>query len=237
MAFDLLPAIDVYEGRVVRLRTGRREQATTYAEDPQEIAETLWRQGARKLHLVDLDAAFGKPPSLAGLVRTLTQSGWWIEVGGGLRSRESIEDMLSAGAAQVLIGSLLADPQALATALEGTDLGRISAALDLKDGRLAVSGWTESAELTAADGVLLAESFGIHRFVVTSTHRDGTGLGPDIDPWRSLLSPSRSLVASGGVHDLNDLVWLRQLGFQGAVVGRAILDGTVDLEQALRVCA
>ena len=237
MAFDLLPAIDVYEGRVVRLRTGLREHLTTYSQQPQEIAATLWRKGARKLHLVDLDAAFGRPPSLAGLVRQLAESGWWIEIGGGLRSRASIAEMLAAGAAQVLVGSLLADRRALADALAGIDRDSISAALDLKDGTLAISGWTAAADLTAAEGVELAESLGIHRFVVTSTHRDGTGLGPDTEPWHPLLSPSRSLLASGGVHDLADLVRLRQLGFQGAIVGRAILDGTIDLEQALTVCA
>lgn len=183
--FTVYPALDVLEGRVVRLFEGRRERVTVEGGDPVAAAERFVAAGATWLHLVDLDGAFSGAPDL-GLVERVAAAGVPVQVGGGYRSLDLIDAALAAGAARVLVGTAALDPAFLAAAAE-----RFAAALvvavDARDGLVTVSGWTQDSELRAVDLARRCASAGIERLLVTSTGRDGTLAGPDVELLEDVL--------------------------------------------------
>ena len=228
--FTVYPALDVLEGRVVRLSEGRREQVTVEGGDPVAAAERFVAEGATWLHLVDLDGAFSGEPDL-GLVERIAAAGVPVQVGGGYRSLDLIAAALAAGAARVLVGTAALDDTFLGTAVERFG-GAIVVAVDARDGLVTVSGWLEDSELRAVELAQRCASVGIERLLVTSTGRDGTLAGPNVELLEEVLAVGLPVVAAGGIATLDDLRALRRLGCEGAVTGSALWLGRFSVAEA-----
>jgi phosphoribosylformimino-5-aminoimidazole carboxamide ribotide isomerase len=235
MPFIVYPALDVLEGRCVRLAEGRREQVTIEAGSPAAAARRFVAEGARFLHLVDLDGAFSGQPSVE-LVRLISETAGDVplQVGGGYRSLQEIEAALDAGAARVMVGTAAASPDFLAQAAVRF-AEHLVVAIDARDGKVALRGWTELSELDAADLARACADAGVCRLLVTSTRRDGSLAGPDLELIDTLLEATRlPLIAAGGVATLDDLRAIRAAGCEGAVTGSAIWAGRFTLAEAVR---
>lgn len=242
MSFTVYPAIDVRDGRVVRLRQGDYADETRYGDDPLALAQRHARAGAAWLHLVDLDAARAGGYTLLPLLRAIAAStGLRVQTGGGVRSRLDIERLLDAGAARVVIGSLaVRDPVAVMGWLREFGNERLTIALDTRQDaagrwRLPVHGWTEvaSESLEALAG-RYAEA-GLQHLLCTDIARDGMLGGPSLALYRALCAqcPGLQIQASGGVRDAADVRAARAAGCAGAVLGKALLEGRIDLGEAL----
>ena len=229
--FTVYPALDVLEGRVVRLFEGRRERVTVEGGDPVAAAERFVAEGATWLHLVDLDGAFSGEPDL-GLIERVAAIGVPVQVGGGYRSLDLIDAALAAGAARVLVGTAALDPAFLAAAAERFGAALV-VAVDARDGLVTVSGWTQDSELRAVELAQRCALAGIERLLVTSTGRDGTLAGPDVELLEEVLVAGLPVVAAGGIATLDDLRALRGLGCEGAVTGSGIWLGRFSLAEAL----
>ena len=229
--FTIYPAIDVLEGRVVRLSEGRREAVTVEGGDPVAAAERFAAEGASWLHVVDLDGAFSGEPD-PDLVSRVAGAGLPVQVGGGYRSLDSIDAALAAGAARVLVGTaaLEVDFLSAATARFGD---AIAVAIDARDGSVTVHGWTRPTPLTPGELARRCAAAGVRRVLVTSAQRDGTLSGPEVPLLESVLEAGLPVIAAGGIATLDDLRTLRQLGCEGAVTGSAIWLGRFTLGEAL----
>ena len=232
--FTIYPAIDVLEGRVVRLSEGRREAVTVEGGDPVAAAERFAAEGAAWLHLVDLDGAFSGDPDL-GLVSRIASVGPPVEVGGGYRSLDTIQDALEAGAARVLVGTAALE-EAFLSAAAARFGDAIAVAIDARHGSVTVNGWTTSSEVTPGELAGRCAAAGIRRVLVTSAQRDGTLSGPDIPLLENVLEAGLPVIAAGGIATLDDLRVLRDLGCEGAVTGSAIWLDRFTLVEALEVC-
>lgn len=229
--FTIYPAIDVLEGRAVRLSEGRREQVTLEAGDPAALAARWVEEGAAWLHLVDLDGAFGSEPSPA-LLREVTATGVQVQTGGGYRSLEAIERGLAAGASRIMVGTAALSPAFLREAATRFGEGLV-VAVDARDGRVTVEGWTESAEVGPAELARRCADAGVRRLLVTSTRRDGSLAGPDLALLEEVLEASGlPVIAAGGISSLDDLRAVRDVGCEGAVAGSALLLGRFSLAEA-----
>lgn len=231
-----IPAIDVLEGRVVRLREGRREAVTLEGGDPVDLARRFAAEGARRLHLVDLDGAFSGEPSLELVSRVAAAGGLPLQVGGGYRTVELAEAALAAGADRVMVGTAALQPGFLEEAVPRLGDGLV-VAVDARDGRVAVDGWTRVAEATAADLARRCAELAVARLLVTSTRRDGSLAGPDVELLREVLAAGLPVIAAGGVSSLDDLRTLQELGCEGAICGSALLAGRFRLPEAFAMLA
>ncbi|ODU51090.1 MAG: 1-(5-phosphoribosyl)-5-[(5-phosphoribosylamino)methylideneamino]imidazole-4-carboxamide isomerase [Lysobacteraceae bacterium SCN 69-48] len=242
MSFTVYPAIDVREGRVVRLRQGDYADETRYGDDPLAFAVRYAQAGAKWLHLVDLDAARAGGYTLLPLLRAIVaQTGLQVQTGGGVRSRADLASLLDVGAARVVIGSLaVREPGTVAEWLADFGGDRITVALDARQDeagawRLPVHGWTQVAEETLDEVLARHADAGLVHLLCTDIARDGMLAGPNIDLYRRLCErhPDLRLQASGGIRDVADLGAARAAGCSGAVLGKALLEGRVDLRGAL----
>lgn len=235
-AFTIAPALDVLEGRCVRLAEGDRSRVIVEGGDPLEAARRFVAEGAAILHLVDLDAAFGEPPATA-LLRAVVEAAGEVpvQVGGGLRTPEALETALEAGAARTVVGTAALDPAFLARAVRLAG-DRLVVAIDARDGVVAVAGWTESSGVTAVELARRCAAAGVTRLLVTNTRRDGSLEGPDLELLAETMDASGlPVLAAGGIASLDDLRRLRELGCEGAVVGSALWLGRFSLAAALAV--
>ena len=230
--FDVIPAIDVLEGRVVRLSQGRREAVTIEGGDPVELARRFRDEGARRLHLVDLDGAFSGLPTLHLVERVAAAGGLPLQVGGGYRTTKAIADAIAAGADRVIVGTAALSPSFLgeATALFA---GQLVVAIDVRDGEVAVDGWTRTSGTTPAALAGDCAGAGVARLLVTSTARDGSLAGPDVDLLAEMLLAGLPVIAAGGISSIDDLLVVRDLGCEAAVAGSALLAGRFTLAEAL----
>jgi phosphoribosylformimino-5-aminoimidazole carboxamide ribotide isomerase len=235
--FQVIPAVDVLEGRAVRLREGARERVTIDAGDPAELAGRFARDGAARLHLIDLDGAFGGRPS-PGLLGRIAQAtaDVPIQVGGGYRTADAIAAALAAGADRVLVGTSALSPAFLETAVSRFGEGLV-VAVDARDGRVAVDGWTRSSQLTPGELASRCAEAGVSRLLVTGTRRDGSLAGPDLELLEHIVPFGLPVLAAGGIASLGDLRALRDLGCEGAVVGSALWKGAFTLSEALAVAS
>jgi phosphoribosylformimino-5-aminoimidazole carboxamide ribotide isomerase len=229
--FTVYPAVDVLEGRVVRLEQGRRDAVTVEGGEPAEAARALAAAGARWLHLVDLDGAFSGAPS-PGLVARVAAAEVLVQVGGGFRTIDAVTDAVEAGAARVLLGTAAPDERFLATIVARFG-ERVAVAVDVRDGALAVAGWTRTTNTDAVEFAERCAALGVARLVATATARDGTLAGPDLRLLERLCATGLPVVAAGGVASLADVLAVRDLGCEGVVVGSALWRGTLRLEDAL----
>lgn len=231
---EILPAIDVLEGRVVRLRHGRREHVTIEGGDPLELARRYAAEGAAWLHLVDLDGAFTGMPSLDLLGRVSAAGGLPLQVGGGYRSLEAVAAALEAGATRVMVGTAALEPGFLEEAVPRFG-ERLVVAVDVRDGVVAVDGWERGSRVAPAALAARCASLGVARLLVTATSRDGSLAGPDLDLLGQVVPAGVPVLAAGGIAALDDLVALRDAGCEGAVVGSALLAGRFTLGEALAI--
>ena len=229
--FEVLPAIDVLEGRVVRLSQGRREAVTIEGGDPVELTRRFRGEGARRLHLVDLDGAFTGTPTLDLVARVATAGGLPIQVGGGYRSHESIAAALAAGADRVMVGTAALSPTFLADAARRYGHALV-VAIDVRDGEVTVEGWTRGSGTTAVELAAGCAEAGVHRLLVTSTARDGSLSGPDLPLLGEVILAGVPVIAAGGISSIDDLLRIRELGCEGAVAGSALLAGRFTLADA-----
>ncbi len=238
-AFEVLPAIDLRGGLVVRLRQGDFEREVSYGSDPRAVASRFADEGAHWLHVVDLDGALaGEPCQLelaAGLVAEVHGRAR-VELGGGLRNAAAVAGALGTGAARVAVGTaVLHDPGFAASVAARHGPSRIVASIDVRDGMALGDGWQRGAEgLPAADAVSMLADAGITTFEVTAIERDGELEGPDLNLLRRLVRLERgAIIASGGISSIDDLLAVRALGCTGAIIGRAIYEHRIDLREAL----
>ncbi len=240
--FTVLPAIDVREGRVVRLHQGDYARETRYPVEPLEAARRYADAGARWLHLVDLDAARSGGFGLAALVASIKDcTPLKVQTGGGVRTASDVEAILDAGADRVVVGSLaVREPQRVIAWATHHGAERLTVALDTRrdaDGewRLPVAGWTERSELTLAELLGVYATAGLRHLLCTDIDRDGTLAGPNLSLYREVLrrAPGLQLQASGGIRDIADIEAAREAGCTGAVLGKALLERRFELADAL----
>jgi phosphoribosylformimino-5-aminoimidazole carboxamide ribotide isomerase len=226
----LLPAVDIRDGKAVRLRQGHFDDETVYADDPLEAARSFVQAGARFLHVVDLDGAReGEPVNLHHLERITAELDVPVELGGGLRSIASIRRALKAGAARVVLGTAaFTDPDLLDEALSAFT-SRILVGVDVREGRVSISGWTRATQTTGEDAIRAMQQRGVTRFVYTNVDRDGMLEGPDLDEVRRVGEAVRGrFLYSGGIGSLEDLRALRELrlvNLAGVISGKALYEG------------
>jgi phosphoribosylformimino-5-aminoimidazole carboxamide ribotide isomerase len=236
----ILPAIDLRDGKVVRLRQGDFAREQVYAEDPPAVAAAFAAAGAQWIHVVDLDGARAgerrQASAIAAVVAAFEGNGPRFQVAGGLRTSEDIANVLATGADRVVIGTAaLSDPAFVGAAIERHGPDRIAIALDIRNGRAIGDGWVPGAAgVPMADALSRLAAVGVTVFVVTAIERDGLLGGPDLALLEACVNRTRATVlASGGIRSIADLEAVRRLGCAGAIVGRAIYDGRLDLESAI----
>ena len=239
----ILPAIDIKDGTCVRLYQGDFDRLTTYDTDPVQVARRWQDAGASWLHVVDLDGALnGYPANLEVIRRIRSAVSLHIECGGGLRTLDAMQRMLDMGIDRIVLGTIaLTDPDLLQAALQRWP-ERVVVGLDARDGRVAIAGWRETSQVqaTALAGELAAR--GVARFVYTDIARDGALRGPNLPALQAMqaaisnISPGSALIASGGIASIADLQAIAQLGIEGAIAGKALYTGAIDLAQAIQLC-
>lgn len=231
----IFPAIDLYDGKAVRLYKGDYTQMTVYSENPPEIAEAFYKTGAGCLHLVDLEGAkTGETPNLETIKRIREAAPLFVEVGGGVRSMEVVERYLNAGIDRVILGTAaVTEPAFLREAVE-TYKERIAVGVDIKDGRVAIRGWTEKSALDAFDFCRELQNIGVQTVICTDISKDGAMQGTNRVLYGELSKAfSLNIVASGGVSTLDDVKALRALNLYGAIIGKAYYTGAINLKQAI----
>jgi phosphoribosylformimino-5-aminoimidazole carboxamide ribotide isomerase len=227
----LIPAIDVLDGRAVRLAGGKRDAVTLEGGDPAELARRFASEGASRLHVIDLDGAFSGTPSLDLVAAVAAAGGLPLQVGGGYRTLEAIEAAIAAGAERVMVGTAALSPGFVAEAVARVGSALV-VAVDVQDGRVAVDGWTRSSSLTAPELARRCAEAGVARLLVTATARDGSLAGPDLDLLAQVLPVGLPVIAAGGIASIADLVALQELGCEAAVAGSALLAGRFTLAEA-----
>ena len=233
----IYPAIDLYEGKAVRLYKGDYAQMTVYNNDPAMVAADFKEKGAACIHMVDLEGAkSGTTPNLATVCRVKEQTGLFCQVGGGIRSMEVVSRYLDAGLDRVILGTAaVTDPDFAKAAVDAWG-ERIAIGVDIKDGFVAVKGWTEKSSLEAFAFCRQMESIGIKTLICTDISKDGAMQGPNAQLYRDLSQQlGMQIIASGGVSSIADIERLAAMQLHGAIVGKAYYTGAVDLRQAIEV--
>ena len=234
----IFPAIDLYEGKAVRLYKGDYAQMTVYSEHPEEIALDFAAKGATHAHLVDLEGAkSGTTPNLDTVLKLKEAAGLFCEIGGGIRSMETVRTYLSAGLDRVILGTAaVEDPVFLRTAVDAYG-EQIAVGVDVRDGYVAVKGWTEKSALHFMDFCKEMEQIGVKTLICTDISRDGAMRGTNREMYRQLSETlGLQITASGGVSTMEDIESLRQMNLYGAIIGKAYYTGDIDLKKAIEVC-
>jgi phosphoribosylformimino-5-aminoimidazole carboxamide ribotide isomerase len=232
---ELWAAIDLLSGSVVTLKQGKEEMKTTWEEGAVEVAARWESEGADGLHIIDLDAAFGKGSNGKTIAKILERAKIPVEVGGGVRSRAAADAWLESGASRVILGTLAyKEPETLSGLIREKGPEKVVVASDYVDGRVVTSGWTTSQGVSVLEATRRFEAAGVVNLLTTAVGRDGMAAGPDLDTLRVICAFSKKLkiLASGGIRSMHDLVEIERRGAAGAVIGRALYDGTVELREA-----
>lgn len=231
----ILPAIDLYDKKAVRLYKGDYAQMTVYSERPWEIACDFKNAGAQFIHLVDLEGAKdGTTPNLEVVEKIIKESGLKVEIGGGIRSRETLEKYFGIGVARVILGTAAVnDRDFLLWAVEKYG-EKIAVGADIKDGFVAIKGWLEKSEIRCEDFFADMQKIGVRTIICTDISKDGAMQGTNRELYKELSEKfSIDIVASGGVSSLDDIKALREMNLYGAIVGKAYYIGAIDLKQAI----
>lgn len=233
----LYPAIDLVGGKAVRLYKGDYARMTVYSEDPVSVAKDFQAAGAQHIHLVDLEGAkSGKPENLETIRKIISETDLFVEVGGGIRTMETVETYLNAGVDRVILGTAaVTNPEFLEAAL--TKYGeKIAVGVDLKDGYVAIKGWTETSQRTADEFFQYMQRIGVRTCICTDISRDGAMKGTNRELYRQLSGKyAIDLIASGGVSSLEDVQALAAMNLHGAIIGKAYYIGAIDLKKAVEV--
>ncbi|NLX77103.1 MAG: 1-(5-phosphoribosyl)-5-[(5-phosphoribosylamino)methylideneamino]imidazole-4-carboxamide isomerase [Clostridiaceae bacterium] len=233
----IYPAIDIKEGRCVRLLQGRFDDVTVYGDDPVQMAQRWVSSGANWLHIVDLDGARGGTSNNRNIILEIVKKfPVSVQTGGGIRTMEDIEQMVSAGVSRVILGTAAVRNPALVKEALMKYPERIAVGIDAKDGKAAVEGWEQVSEYTAVDFAKRMEQLGCRVIIYTDISTDGTLSGPNLKAMKEMIdSVNMDVIASGGVSSLQDLKNLKSIGAAGAITGKAIYTGALDLSEALKL--
>jgi phosphoribosylformimino-5-aminoimidazole carboxamide ribotide isomerase len=236
---EVIPAIDLLDGKCVRLYQGDYQRSQVFHDQPAEVANQWAEAGATRVHLVDLDGAKqGKSVNLAAIEAIVTTLSIPVQVGGGLRDRASVTQLLNLGVSQVILGTVAVENPQLVAELCQEFPGQIIVGIDARNGKVATRGWLETSEIDAKDLSQQMAKLGASAIIYTDIHRDGTLTGPNLPALRDLAQVlTIPIIASGGVSCLTDLLSLSALepsGVSGVIVGRALYTGEVDLSEAIR---
>ena len=233
----ILPAIDLYEKKAVRLFKGDYSQMTVYSNDPLSVAQDFCECGADHIHLVDLQGAkTGKPENMSVIDDIATKTGLFIEVGGGIRSEETVKAYLDHGVSRVIIGTMaVTDPDFMAM-LVAKYGDKIAVGADIKDGYIAIKGWVEKSTLSTDQFFKNMQDLGVRVAICTDISRDGAMKGTNLELYRDLKSRfGISVIASGGVSSMDDIVALNEMNAYGAIIGKAYYEGAIDLKRAVEI--
>jgi phosphoribosylformimino-5-aminoimidazole carboxamide ribotide isomerase len=235
---QLIPAIDLMNGKIVRLTRGEAKTAKTYENKfgtPLEAAKRWRGEGAGKLHIIDLDAAFGIGDNHSVIAEVAKNVKLSIQVGGGIRSYEIAEKLFKIGITQVILGALaFSDPSAIGKIQKKFGADSVIVALDNKDGQIMIEGWKTATAMTVEDAFEKYSALGVRRFLITSIAQDGMLDGPDLHTLsQATLYPNAKIVAAGGIGSIGDLVALKEIGVESAVIGKALYEGRFTLKEAI----
>ncbi len=236
MSFTIYPAIDLRGGKVVRLKEGDPARMTSYSDDPAETARKWLGKGASWLHVVNLDGAFGEGDNAnRAALESILKLGAHVQFGGGMRSMESIVDVLKLGVSRAILGTIaIEQPAIVADALTRFGADKIAVGIDERDGLVRTRGWKDNSGVSAIDLALQMRTVGLGTVIFTDVSRDGLGSGLNIPSTRELAERSGlDVIASGGVHTIDDVRAAKDAGLAGCIIGRALYDGTVDLNEVL----
>lgn len=231
----IFPAIDLYEGKAVRLYKGNYDEMTVYSTDPVSVARDFKAQGAEQMHTVDLEGARdGGTPNLGMIERIVAETGLFVECGGGMRDMGSINRAFAAGVGRVILGTAaVSDERLLADAVQKYG-EKIAVGADLRDGRVAIRGWREDSGLTAEDFLRRIEAMGVRTVICTDISRDGAMRGTNTELYERLQREfGLELIASGGVSSMENVARLKALGLYGAIIGKAYYTGDISLRAAV----
>ena len=231
----IFPAIDLFDGKAVRLLRGRYEDMTIYSDDPPQIGRDFAAAGAEYIHIVDLEGAKdGTTPNFDTVCRIKEASGCFCEIGGGIRSMDVIRRYMDAGIDQVILGTAAVTDRAFLEEAVAAYGEKIAVGIDLKDGYVAIKGWTEKTQLTAVDFCEQMQALGVTTIIVTDISKDGAMKGTNHGLYEELSARlGMQLVASGGVSSIDDVKRLAARGLYGAIIGKAYYTGAIDLKEAI----
>lgn len=238
----IIPAVDIKNGKCVRLRQGRMDDETVFSDDPAAMAVRWAKAGASLIHLVDLDGAVAKQPQNLPAIRDILETvSVDVQVGGGVRNEDTARMLLDMGVARVVFGTQAINNPEMVKTLSRAFPGRIVVGIDARNGKVAVEGWTQTTEMAATDLARSFEDAGVAAINFTDIHRDGMQTGPNLEETRRLAEAvSIPIIASGGVSTIDDikrLLPLENSGVAGVITGRALYEGTLDLQEAMTLAA
>lgn len=233
----IFPAIDLFGGKAVRLYKGDYAQMTVYSDNPIEIARDFESCGATCMHMVDLEGAkSGETPNIETIKKLASQTGLFTEVGGGIRSMEVIDRYMDAGVDRVILGTAAVTDPKFAEAAAKKWGSHIALGADIKDGKIAIKGWTEKSELDAMDFCKTMQNLGIGTVICTDISKDGAMMGTNHELYEKLSSElSMNIIASGGVSTIEDIKRLRARNLYGAIIGKAYYTKAISLREAIEV--
>jgi len=234
---NIFPAIDLYDGKAVRLFKGDYNQMTVYSNEPLEVARKFEKAGARHLHLVDLEGAkAGKPANLETIKKIVDNTDLFTEIGGGIRSIEIAKAYIDIGVDRIILGTAAVENEDFLKEALSLFGDKVAVGVDLKDGFVAIKGWTEKSAITADDFMSKMESLGVKTVICTDISRDGAMQGSNNSLYKALGEKfSIDLVASGGVSSIEDIKTLSEMNLYGAIIGKAYYIGAIDLKEAIEV--
>ncbi len=234
---NIFPAIDLYEGKAVRLYKGDYAQMTVYSDDPVSVAKDFAQCGAKYIHIVDLAGAkTGDTPNLATVCAIKAQSGLFCEIGGGVRSMDVVDRYMDAGIDRVILGTAALNDPAFLQAAVAKYGEKIAVGVDLKDGLVAVKGWTETSDVTAFAFCENMQKLGVKTIICTDISKDGAMQGCNLSLYRELSQKfTMQIIASGGVSSMEDVKKLAAMELYGAIIGKAYYTGDIDLREAIEV--
>ncbi len=234
---NIFPAIDLFEGNAVRLFKGDYAQMTVYSENPIEVALDFQSKGATFLHLVDLEGAkTGDTPNIDVISDITSKTDLFTEVGGGIRSMETIRTYLSHGVDRVILGTAAVNDPAFLKEAVAEFGAHVAVGIDVKDGYVAIKGWTEQSQYTCDQFFAMMQELGVSTIICTDISRDGAMKGTNLELYKHLSETyNMDIIASGGVSSMDDITALRQMNLYGAIVGKAYYTGAIDLRRAIEV--
>lgn len=234
----LFPAIDLYGGKAVRLYKGNYDEMTVYSDDPVSVAKDFEAKGAKYIHLVDLEGAkTGETPNLNIVQKIVSETDLFAEIGGGIRSMEVIEKYLAAGVSRVILGTAAVKNEAFLREAVKKYGKAVAVGVDIRDGYVAIHGWTENSQLYYTDFMQKLIEIGVETVIVTDISRDGAMKGTNRLLYAELSEkfPNINVIASGGVSSLNDIQSLAEMKLYGAIIGKAYYTGAIDLAEAVNL--
>ena len=234
---NIFPAVDIYDGKVVRLYKGDYEKMTVYGDSPLAVAREFEKKGAKFIHMVDLEGAkTGSVPNLSHVTAVARETSLFVEIGGGVRSMDVVDSYIEAGVGRVIIGTAAVKNEPFLIEALAKHGEKIAVGADVKDGKIAIKGWTETSEITLEDFLLRMTELGVKTVICTDISKDGAENGTNLALYSELSQKySIDIVASGGVSSISDVKALRKMNMYGAIIGKAYYTGAIKLEEALEV--